>query len=108
MEARVHGLTSRNLRKLAFKVAQKNRFPHKFDSECGLAGIDWLKGFLKRHPDVSYRKPEPTTAAIGVNRVAVESFFQLLKKIYDEHKLTPQKIFNVDETGVSTVPKIQS
>lgn len=107
MEAQFHGLTSRDLRKLAYEVAEKNRIPHKFDSKTGLAGIDWLKGLVKRHPDISYRKPEPTSAAraMGFNRVSVGKFFQLLEKIYDKHKLTPHRIYNVDETGVSTVPK---
>lgn len=30
---------------------------------------------------------------------------QLLENIYEEHKLILQRIYNVDEAGVSTVPK---
>lgn len=110
MEARFHGLTSQEMRKLAFELAQKNNISNSFDTESGLAGQDWLKGFLKRHPEISYRKPEPTSAAraMGFNRVAVERFFELLDKVYDKHKISPQRIFNVDETGVSTVPKSHS
>lgn len=43
MEARFYGLTLCDLRKFAFEVAQKNGILNHFDSESGLAGIDWLK-----------------------------------------------------------------
>lgn len=75
--------------------------------------FSWLKktdGFLKRHPDLSYRRPEPTSAAraMAFNRVAGMFFFHLLEQIVDKHAFTPDRIFNVDETGISTVPKSQS
>ncbi|XP_030760300.1 uncharacterized protein LOC115885497 [Sitophilus oryzae] len=75
-----------------------------------MAGADWLKGFLKRHPDITYRKPEATSAtrAMGFNRVAVGNFFNLLEAAIDEYKITPQCTYNVDETGVSTVSKSHS
>ncbi|KAJ0169726.1 hypothetical protein K1T71_014332 [Dendrolimus kikuchii] len=110
MEARFHGLTSLELRRLAYEIAERNKMAHKFNADKCVAGVDWLKGFLKRHPDITYRKPEPTSAAraMGFNRVAVGKFYELLETVYDKHKITPQRIFNVDETGVSTVPKCYS
>ncbi|KAJ8875529.1 hypothetical protein PR048_023424, partial [Dryococelus australis] len=45
---------------------------------------------------------------MGFNRVSVGSFFDLLTAEYDEHKFTPDRIWNVDETGVSTVPNKKS
>lgn len=39
------------------------------------------------------------------NQVALRIFFDILEKVYDKFKLSPQRITNVDETGVSTVPK---
>nr|CAI5837101.1 unnamed protein product [Callosobruchus analis] len=35
-------------------------------------------------------------------------FFNFLGKVYDKHKLSPDRIYNCDETGVSVVPKTKS
>ena len=60
---------------------------------------------MRRHPDLSLRSPEPTALAraAGFNREAVYNLFDLLEKLTDEHKFTPAKIYNVDETGHSTL-----
>lgn len=110
MEARFYGLTSMELRTLAFELAEKNNIDHSFNKTHKIAGADWLRGFLKRHPDITYRKPEATSAAraMGFNRVAVDNFFSLLEQAIDKYKITPQRTYNVDETGVSTVPKSHS
>ncbi|XP_026318149.1 uncharacterized protein LOC113228920 [Hyposmocoma kahamanoa] len=110
MEARLFGITGKELRVLAYQLAEKNRIDHPFSEETGMAGEDWLSGFLKRHSDLTYRRPEPTSAAraMAFNKVTVNDFFSLLEKVIDQHKLTPDRIFNVDETGVSTVPKSHS
>lgn len=110
MEARLFGLTGKELRIIAYQLAQRNHIDNPFNTETGMAGEDWLSGFLKRHPDLAYRRPEPTSAAraMGFNRVAVDKFFTLLENVIDKHKLTPERIYNVDETGISTVPKSQS
>lgn len=69
-----------------------------------MAGVDWLKGFLRRHQDFSIRKPEATSAARAMefNKVAVGKFYQFLGDVY-KFKLTPDKIYNCDETGISDV-----
>ena len=71
-----------------------------------MAGWDWLQGFLKRHPKISIRKPEATSAARarGFNKVSVSKFFTLLTEVMEAHKFTPQNIYNVDESGFSCVP----
>ncbi|XP_048487698.1 uncharacterized protein LOC125490998 [Plutella xylostella] len=75
-----------------------------------MAGMDWLYGFLRRHPELSLRLPEPTSVAraMGFNRVNVSKFFALLIELQDKYKFGPTKIFNVDETGIMTVPKKKS
>ncbi|KAJ8975956.1 hypothetical protein NQ317_011924 [Molorchus minor] len=107
MESRFFGLTTKDLRSLAYDLAEKNKLKHIFDKGTKMAGRYWLESFLRRNPDLSVRKPEATSAAraSGFNKVAVRKFFSLLLEIIDTYKLTPDKIFNVDETGMTTVPK---
>lgn len=110
MEARLFGITGKELRILAFQLAERNHIENPFNRETGMAGEDWLSGFLKRHPELSFRRPEPTSAAraMAFNKVAVNEFFTLLEKVVEEHGFTADRIYNVDETAVSTVPKSQS
>lgn len=110
MEERLYGLTVKDLKALVYQLAIKNNKPNPFNAEKKEAGREWINGFLKRHPELSIRKPENTSAAraSGFNKVAVEKFFNFLGNVYDEHQLTPDRIYNCDETGVSVVPKTNS
>lgn len=76
MESRLFGLTSKDLRSLAFQLAERNGLNHRFDQSSGLAGQDWVKGFLSRHPTLSIRTPESTSGAraMGFNKIAVAQF----------------------------------
>ena len=62
---------------------------------------------MRRHPELSLRSPEPTSLGRfrGFNRKDVDDFFDKLIELVDEHGLTPDRIYNVDETGHSTVHK---
>jgi DDE superfamily endonuclease len=61
---------------------------------------------MSRHPELSLRVPEPTSAARaqGFNEVAVGKFFDLLEDLQQKFRFTPDRIFNCDETGITTVP----
>lgn len=109
MEGQLFGLTRIELRELAYQLAERNNLQHPF-GEDEKAGLEWVRGFLVRHPNLSIRKPEPTSAAraMGFNRVSVEKFFNLLTNIVDTHKLTADRIYNCDETGISVNPKNQT
>lgn len=48
MEQRLFGLTTRDIRSLAFQLAVKNGIKHPFNTESQLAGEDWLHGFRQR------------------------------------------------------------
>jgi len=58
MEARLYGLTSSDVRAIVFEFCQKNKIPNNFNEKEQKAGKKWMRGFLKRHENLSIRKPE--------------------------------------------------
>lgn len=107
MEGRLFGLTMNDFRGLAYQLAVRNQCVHNFNPDTRMAGKDWMKGFLKRHPTLTLRKPEATSGAraMGFNRVAVSQFFNLLLDTIDKYKLSGDRIYNCDETGLTVNPK---
>ncbi|XP_072384637.1 uncharacterized protein [Diabrotica undecimpunctata] len=110
MEKRLYGITLLDLRHLAFQLAEKNNIDHPYNKTNKLAGLDWAYGFRKRHPGLSLRKPESTSAARAeaFNRYNVKQFFDLYKATLDSKHVNPTRVFNCDETGLGTVPKCNS
>ncbi|GLV46263.1 hypothetical protein CBL_12340 [Carabus blaptoides fortunei] len=86
-------------------IASRNGLTHPFSRETELAGKDWLLGFRKRHPELSLRSPEATSIARAraFNRPVVKNFFSLLSTVLNKTAFLPHRIFNVDETSISTV-----
>ncbi|KAJ8945555.1 hypothetical protein NQ318_020401 [Aromia moschata] len=101
------GITPAELRRLAYQFADVNKIKHRFDQEKKMAGQDWLELFLKRHPEISLRKPEGTSQnrISAFNKPEVERFFNNLLAVMEKYKFSESKIYNVDETGISTVQK---
>lgn len=106
MERRFFGVSYHELRSLAFQFAELNKIPHNFSREKCSAGKDWLYLFLQRHPELRLRTPENTSAAraAGFNKVSVETFFSYLGAMYDKYSFPASRIYNCDETGITTVP----
>lgn len=104
------GLTHKDIRGLAYQTAEKLNINHPFTRNKELAGPDWLRSFLRRHPELALRKAENTSLARikGFNKEAVNSFYELLRRMYTECSYSPEQIYNVDETGFSTVRSLLS
>lgn len=102
---RFFGLTKLQCRKLVFQYAEKNKIPHPFNKEKQMAGEDWLANFMKAN-NFSMRTPEATSIgrSMGFNQQQVESFFDLLRNVRAQYNFSVDKMFNADETGLSTVP----
>lgn len=105
LESRFYGLTPKDVRVLAFELAERNNLKHPFSQAKRAAGRDWLEGFLKRNSSVSFRKPEPTSVARarGFNKIAVGTFYKLLKEVQTKYKFKPSQMNNADETPINTV-----
>ena len=105
-----YGLTKESLQQLAYKVAKLNNIPHPFT--CEKAGKAWLNGFMKRHPQLSYRTPEPTALAqcSAFNRTQVNRFYDNLWSVISQHNFLPRPddIYNMDETSAFKPPRVVS
>lgn len=101
------GITITDLRRLAFEVAEELKIKHSFNQTTRMAGEDWLLGFRKRNPQISLRKPSATSISrvTGFNKVEVELFYNNLETLMEKHNFEPTRIFNMDETGISSVQK---
>ncbi|XP_067944474.1 uncharacterized protein [Watersipora subatra] len=107
LDSRFHGLTPVKCRELAYEYAINNRTEVKVPESWHTnksAGKDWLAAFMKRHK-LSIRTPEATSLArqSAFNRPAVNLFFDKLKEVTARFQILPQNIYNLDETGVTTV-----
>ncbi|MES9905044.1 MAG: helix-turn-helix domain-containing protein [Sedimenticola sp.] len=107
MESVLFGLSTDDVRSLAYQFCQLNDIAHPFSEMKKKAGWDWLYGFLKRHPDLKLRTPEAVSfaRATGFNKPQVQRFFNKLATILDREKLPATQIYNMDETGMNTVQK---
>ncbi|XP_046684474.1 uncharacterized protein LOC124370228 [Homalodisca vitripennis] len=104
MEASFFGLTRADLRRIAVQLAERNQIAHPFKNE--IAGKKWVRLFLQRHKSkLSERKPTGTSysRALGFSKENVEMFFGLLDEVYEKEKFTPDRIYNVDESGITVV-----
>ncbi|KAJ8952468.1 hypothetical protein NQ314_007545 [Rhamnusium bicolor] len=114
MAAKMHyGLNLASVKKLAYEYAitNKKKYPSQWD-EKKEAGDNWLRCFRNRHSaSLSLRKPEGTSLArsTSFNKETVAAFFKTYKSALAKGKFEPSRIYNVDETGITTVqqpPKI--
>lgn len=103
-----YGLTPKEVRKFAFQYASANNLhvPASW-TDKKMAGPDWFTSFIKRNTTLSLRTPQATSLsrATSFNKTNVGLFFTNLKTIYQRYHLEASDIWNVDETGVTTVQK---
>lgn len=96
MESRYYGFTRMDVRKMAYQLAFENNIENYFRNE--VAGRAWLDHFLKRHRDsLSLR------GSIGFNREKVKEFFDILETEMRRINYPSDRIFNVDESGLTIV-----
>ena len=100
-----HGLSTREVRKLAFDFAEKlGKDIHHWE-EAKTAGKDWLWAFLHRNPTLSLRSPEATSIAraTAFNRPVVNAFFDTYESLLRKYSFSACDVWNLDETGPTTV-----
>lgn len=75
----------------------------------GVPGDDWYYCFMKRHPALSFKKPELLQKARRDARdpEVIYQFFEELQHLITQNDVVdkPQFVFNTDESGFCTDPK---
>lgn len=100
-----YGVTTTQIRQIAYEYAEKNNIKNNFNKQTKKAGEGWLSGFMRRCGDLTIRKPEHTSLSriMGFNKVDVSKFYHNLEEVYNKYKFPASRVFNCDETGVNTV-----
>lgn len=107
MDSAFYGLSIQDLQSVVFEYVETNKIKHPFNKEKKLAGRDFIAAFLKRQSILSVRKPEAVSLnrVFGLNKSAVNRYFDNLEKVVNEQQLEPHRIFNCDESGLTCVHK---
>lgn len=105
MDLRFYGVTRKSFRRLAYQYAIQNNILHHFNNETKMAGEDWTQSFISRHK-LALRVPQKTSVGriMGFNRKQMKIFYENLKQLFNKYNFRPSRIYNTDETGISTVP----
>lgn len=95
-----YSLPPKAIRKLSYQLAKRHQL-HTPASwrENKQASADWFAAFLKRHPTLSVRSPEPSSRCAAGH---AEMFYSKLKELTERHRFKPEDVWNTDEMGVST------
>ena len=80
---------------------------NNFNSIDGMAGRDFVSGFLKCHPKLTLRKLEAVylNLVFGLNKTSVNLYFDNLRTVLDQYSFQPHQIFNCDKSGLTCVHK---
>lgn len=104
-----YGLTPKITRQLTYEYALMNKVnvPNSWKRDES-AGKDWFTGFMERHGDLSLRTPEATSLArmTSFNRTNLGVFQGKLEELLARYSLTESSIYNLDETGCTTVQRL--
>lgn len=97
--------TAYDIRYAAAKIVAAFPRPTKTQLENGLPGRGFVQKYMKRHPDLSFRKSSHiSTAGAMVTERSISAWFSWLKGFLVKHGLWdfytthPQNIFNADES----------
>lgn len=102
-----YGLSISELRALAFQFAKSIQcsYPESWNKNRE-ASKDWYYSFMSRNPQLSLRTPEQISQnrAKAFCKENVDAFFENFRSVLDATTFEAHRIWNMDETGLPTVP----
>ncbi|XP_018399362.1 PREDICTED: uncharacterized protein LOC108777065, partial [Cyphomyrmex costatus] len=101
-----YGISIVDLKLLAYQLATKLcKCPDQWQKKR-IAGKKWYYGFMARHPQLTLRTPQMTSfnRIKAFSKENVEHFFGNFLEILNKTSFNGMSIYNMDETGFSTVP----
>lgn len=104
-----YGLPTTEFRRMVYTYAVacgSKSIPPAWEEEK-MATRDWYYGFMSRHPELKLKTPEGISIAraTAFNRVSVDCFFTAYTEAMEKYCVSPDRIYNLDETCLSTVLK---
>ncbi|KAJ4450216.1 hypothetical protein ANN_01623 [Periplaneta americana] len=90
---------------MAFHLAFMKGLNHPFSKNDEAAGRKWLHSFLRRHQELSLRKPQSTPMARirGFNQENVINFFDIWEPLMNTVNHSPNRLYNCDETDLTVI-----
>ncbi|RQM31372.1 hypothetical protein B5M09_007329 [Aphanomyces astaci] len=83
-------------------IVKANQLIRRLDPTRSLTG-GWYRRFIGRHPNLVNRVAQViSNARNGVDMSGVQRLYESLDMIMAEHNLTPDCMFNMDETAFET------
>ena len=107
-----YGLPRDTFRKLVYQYAvacKKSNIPEVWKVSQS-ATHDWYYAFMLRHPNLALKEPEGMSIAriVAFNKVNVDKFFDALTLALEKYEITPDRIYNLDESALATVMKCEN
>lgn len=104
-----YGLPKNEVRRMVYQYAKacgSQSIPDAWEKEQK-ATRDWYYSFMDRHPNLLLKALEGMSIAriVAFNKVNVETFFKAYTFAMEKYEFTPDRIYNLDESSLSTVMK---
>ncbi|CAG8777363.1 15405_t:CDS:2, partial [Cetraspora pellucida] len=101
------GLTRSGVNYCIMNIVKSNNCNQLFKNNG--PGKAWWKRFIRDHPDLSFHVPQALLEAYAqrANPIIIRDHFDKLHKIIEQHSLTADQIWNMNETSFVISPKIQ-
>jgi len=79
--------------------------PYPISKTMEMAGKEEAFSFLRHHTEFPWQQVCPRTT--GFNRVQANKFYELLREEFEKEDYSAHEIFNLDESGISTVQNLE-
>jgi len=104
LERRLLIFTTKEIRILTYELRKANYCSYPSKSIAEMAGVDWLRTYLKRHT-LEKGRGKFRSLCSGLRCSCCFTVLDMLAKAIDEHRFRLDKICIVDETNISVNPK---